>query len=132
MDREELDDNDRKDEKRDDGSLEHVFANSNRDNSERELFKDAILATCVEHLASVNAVVEWTHSLLLQILLAVFPVEKLEVPGGEHVEDDGDFGEEHDGKGDDVEQSGRYHLAGRRAVQRARLLSFCEWRRRCV
>jgi hypothetical protein len=138
LDGKQLDDDDREDEKRDNGSLEHVSANSERDESERELFQDVILATRVNSHRK-DTVARRTHPSRLYVFLTVFPVQKLVVSRREHVDDNDGFGEEHDGEGDDVERSRRYHFAGRRlrrAVQHARRLFLSEWirklRLRCI
>ena len=128
MNRKQLDDDDREDEKGDDGSLDHVSADSKRDDSKRESFQDAFLATRVD-LHRKYIIARATHPLRPYVFLVVLPGQELEISRGEHVDDDGGFGKEHNDRRDDVERSGRSHGAGGRAVQYARRLSLSEWTR---
>lgn len=128
MNRKQLDDDDREDEKGDDRSLDHVSADSKRDDSKRESFQDAFLATRVD-LHRKYIIARATHPLRPYVFLVVLPGQELEISRGEHVDDDGGFGKEHNDRRDDVERSGRSHGAGGRAVQYARRLSLSEWTR---
>lgn len=100
-----------------------MSAKSERDDSERELFQNAGLARRFNSYRK-HARARRTHPLRLYVFLAVLPDQEFEIPRGEHVDDDDGFGEEHDGKGDGVEWSRRYHLAGGRDVRHARRLCF--------
>lgn len=101
-----------------------MSADSKRDDGERELFEDAVLAMCVNSHQKDYRRSRGTHPLRSYVFLAVFHVQKLVISRGEHVGDDDNFGEEHDGEGDDVERSRRYHPVSRRAARRARWLYF--------